>query len=92
MGGEVGVEVFGKKAKVRQKGVWFIESGIGARSAGSCYVRIHLSTWDETVNEGAGVTHDCNFIAYHLHIWPSEMLQCHNPSQTCTIHHVPRIC
>ena len=32
------MEASGKKAKVRQKGVWCIDNGTGARSEGWCWV------------------------------------------------------
>ena len=32
-----GVEASGKNAKVKQKGLWWIASGTGARSVGECY-------------------------------------------------------
>ena len=38
-----GVEASGKKANVKQNGVWWIARGTGARSVGRCYGRFRLN-------------------------------------------------
>jgi len=65
----------GKKANVKQNGVWWIASGTGARSVGRCYLILQTLSSKQTLEK----TCHSDFVSNDLDVWSSEVPERHNP-------------
>lgn len=80
----------GKYANVKQKGVWCIESGTGARSDGWC-CNVKVLNFPRIFKECIRA-YNCDFFSNNFNFWSSEMFKCYNTGETRAIEKIARIC